>query len=251
LNQWKHYVRNLPFLIDLSVSIDYRSLILELANEIIDSKFFSDKIFSHLLRYLRMVGIKALGSLSNDVQNRIDFHTLREVFFLFDKMNSFRFSPNSEILDISDEVIRLLKWCSNSLSYTFSRESKTYTNEKIHINQKEKIFIPFISRIVHSNIILSSLSKWKKSNYAPSLVLCSLRICLITGSNCGKKFQTSYALSHLPKSTLTEVKDSKFFESLCTRNVSNIPGGSSNAIQNVRGNNIWNLIVNGKARMEK
>jgi len=241
------YNRDLPFLIDISVSIDDRRLALQLGEEIIHDKICSNdvKVMSMTLNHIRTICKKSIQEGAQYDGQHIDMISLKKSIILLQSMitssNKFTFPATQ---NLSNELIELLNDLSNK-NICSNHTALDHNNSEHIVSHKEEALIRLISNVVESNVALETISKWKKLTLAPSTVLASLRKCLMNGSTYGNRNEISGALLHIKKMRAQDRPISRHSISF----PSNTRPGALHPFLS-RGS-IWRKVLKGEAVIEK
>ena len=259
---WREYHRDIPMLLELSITIDHSfQLSLKLAEEIIHHKKYRMDILviNRTLFHLKNISKIIIEKTNNLDENPANLETLSEILRLIHDMGAINFNTDkpqkSEIINVSKEIKSLLETCKNVIA-------KDECESEI-ISEKELMFISLVVDTVAPRDTLLALEQWSESYPSPPnmSLLMLLQKTLINGAKEGLKNDVSGALFRLqhvrssrPKTlplSTNGVKSSTTVSSYFSNQKNNVDQMSTQALPVQSNGTIWSKLVDGTAIIEK
>ena len=210
------YVRDLPFLIDTSVTIKEHPLTLNLANEIItDPTSLSDHdTLMKAVQSLHNVARECLEEKQTTEASPFDSVLMRQILVLFNKIASSPAAVCKEAIDVCVELGILLDECQKQSENALS---------------KEESLLSLMSETMSPSDTLETLSNRSLNSASSTKIISVLRTCLKRGAEEGTGNEISASLLRL-RQVRPSMKPS--------RPVCSAPG-------------IWKNMLQGKAVIDK
>jgi len=228
LHYWRMYYRDLPFLLDLSMSIRNYALALELCTEIIDSPAATTGADLHeIINHLRFIGKQIISSTVDESDNTVSTLLLQQVIGAFNALQSSKFEDWRSSIWVPEELFSLLMLC----------------DEKPNSKYTPTDFITLMARNARPHDTMATLSLWNTGHMASNskVILDALRTCMQVGAELGTLSQLSGSLLRIQQA---RVKDrspkSETWQDLT----------SSRPMQD-QSNSVWNKVMQGDAVIDK
>eukprot|EP00934_Nitzschia_sp_Nitz4_P008825 Nitzschia sp. Nitz4//scaffold57_size113557//83627//86971//NITZ4_004003-RA/size113557-augustus-gene-0.61-mRNA-1//1//CDS//3329554882//8815//frame0 len=180
------YHRDLPTLLDMSMSIDDYDLSLELIMEIIENKRVASKlvVLRRVVECLREIGVQGLERAWKSKDDPDTFHMIKRVVRAFQQMSNSTFATCRESVDVAAELLTLLQHWSE-LSNPENRAQDVLLLVDFMVNESP----PFD--------VLSTLVEWSTSHGLGPELFSHLQSLLRRGAQVSLKTELSGSMLRL------------------------------------------------------
>mmetsp|Transcript_16262 Transcript_16262/g.37350 ORF Transcript_16262/g.37350 Transcript_16262/m.37350 type:complete len:230 (+) Transcript_16262:147-836(+) len=179
----RHYHRDLPFLMELSIAHGQRDLFLDLVDEMLDNPAYASnrEVMTTVLENVRKIGKEALGM--NESIDAFDDKTIRWIVSLFEKM---ALNCEDGFVSVPKEVYELWSACEHPLGSSAAP------------GEEERAFLQILARDSAPKCSLDTMSLWaERGRPAGDELLSALHTTLTRGAQMGVHEELSSTLLHI------------------------------------------------------